>query len=33
MPLNEFWFLIPPSMELGSLSLPINTGINPDSAI
>jgi hypothetical protein len=26
-------FLIPPSIEKGSLSDPINTGIGPDSAI
>jgi hypothetical protein len=31
--LFEFSFLIPPFIEYGSESPPINTGINPDSAI
>jgi hypothetical protein len=33
IPLFADWFLIPPSIDNGSESLPINTGINPDSAI
>jgi len=32
IPLLATWFLIPPSIDLGSQSLPINTGINPVSA-
>jgi hypothetical protein len=33
IPLSVCWFLIPPSIEEASLSLPKNTGINPVSAI